>query len=275
MHPLQTSIRRQETADEVGRFEYVPELGEVPGIARTIRKAWGATPAGRLDPERICAYLGIEVSVLSLGVPDGGAQGFLIPKATGRFRIEVDPEPRGGWQSVSAGLRRSLERHRKRFLITHELAHTLFYENGPKGPKRLLFDSPEQETFCDEMARALLVPDEIANELPFTPDGVLKIQRRFDVSMEIAMRSLVAAAHTEPGIAWLLLQHPDETLIQWTSADRSLTSRALRTLRTLAVRASRNGRADASLISPNQHASALYLPRREQVIVTCSCTGAS
>jgi hypothetical protein len=206
--------------------------------------------------------------VLSMGVPDGGAQGFLIPKVNGRrFRIEVDPEPAAGWESVAPNLRKSLARHRTRFLVAHELAHTFFFADGPTGPERVVFDSPGQETFCDELARALLVPHEAAVELPFTPEGVVELQRRFDVSMEVALRSAVAA-HGETGVAWLLLQRDEETLVQWTSADRRLTSRALRALRRLAGRASRNGQAEADLMTPNHLAHALYLPRRKQVIVT-------
>lgn len=266
MAATQTRTRSRRIVHDRVQLDHVPEPNEAPNIARALRKAWGARPAGRLDLKRICDRLGVEVSVVSLEVPDGGAQGFLIPRANG-FLIEVDPEPRGGWQSVSPSLRSSLERHRKRFLIAHELAHTLFYEDRPARPRRLVFDSVRQEAFCDELARALLVPQEIAATLPFTPEGVVELQRRFDVSMEVALRSSVAS-HPGTGIAWLLLQRHDEMRVQWTSADRSLTARALRALRKLATRASRNGSAETGLVAPNRPARALYLPHREQVIVT-------
>lgn len=255
-------------------LDFVPALSEVPDVAGRARRAWGVGPLDRLDLDRVCESLDIEVSVLSLGVPDGGAQGFLVPRAGGRrFRIEVDPEPAGGWGSVAPDLRKALARHRKRFLVGHELAHTLFFAEGPAGPKRVVFDSPRQERFCDETARALLVPRAAAAAIPFAPEGVVALQRRFDVSVEVALRSAVAA-HGDGGVAWLLLQRDEQTLVQWTSAERSLTTRALRALRRLAGRAFREEQAEADLVAPNQPARALYLPRREQVIVTCGCSPA-
>ncbi|HEX8688977.1 MAG TPA: ImmA/IrrE family metallo-endopeptidase [Solirubrobacterales bacterium] len=247
-------------------LDCVPALNEVPEVAREARRSWGVGPTSRLNVERICKRLEIEVAIVSLGVPDGGAQGFLLPRTDGRFLIEVDPEPRNGWPDVAPPLRASLRRHRQRFLIAHELAHTLFYE-GPSGGRRLVMDSPCQELFCDELARALLIPPEVAAELPLTPEGVVEIQRRFDVSMELALRGAVAA-HGDSGAAWLLLHRDEKTLIQWTSAHRSLTSRALHALRKLAARAAREGCAVAGVIAPHRRARALYLPRREQVIVT-------
>jgi hypothetical protein len=245
----------------------VPEATEIPAVAREARRAWGVGASSRFDVSRVCKRLGVDVSIVSLGVPEGGAQGFLLPRADGRFLIEVDPEPRSGWDAVSPHLRGSLKRHRERFLIAHELAHTLFYEDSPSGPQRMAFDSLRQEVFCDEMARALLVPPEVARTTPFTPEGVVKIQRRFDVSMELALRGIVSARN-ETGAAWLLLRRGEETLIQWTSATRSLTSRALGSLRKLAARAAQDRRTVAGIIAPKRRAHALYLPRRNQVIVT-------
>ncbi len=251
-------------------LHYVPEPDEVPAVARKARHAWGLGPASRLDIARVCRLLDIEVSFVSLDVPDGGAQGFLVPRANGRFRIEVDPEPPGGWQSVPPALRRPLARHRKRFLIAHELAHMFFYEDGPAGPQRVVFDSARQEAFCDEFARALLVPGEVAADLPFSPRSAVEIQRRFDVSMEVAVRASVAV-HTDKGVAWLLLQRAGKTLVQWTSADRSLTAQALQALRTLAARACQDDSVEA--LAPIERAQALHLPKREQVIVTCESPG--
>ncbi len=259
--------RPRNTEHQEIRLGQVPEPSEVPDIARRARKAWELRPRAKLDLRRICGNLGIEVSVVSLEVPEGGAQGFLIPRPGG-FLVEIDPEPRGGWQSVPPSLRSQLERHRKRFLIAHELTHTLFYEDHPTGPRRLVPDSPRQESFCDELARTLLVPLDAAAELPFDPQSAVEIQRRFDVSMEVALRGLVAA-HRDAGAAWLLLQESDETLVQWTSADRRLTAQAMRGLRGLANRATKDGHSDAALLAPGAHAWARYLPGRAQVIVTC------
>jgi hypothetical protein len=200
-----------------------------------------------------------------MGVPDGGAQGFLVPQEEGGFRIEVDPEPAGGWKSVAPGLRRSLERHRKRFLVAHELAHTLFFEAGPQGPRRLVLDGARQEEFCDEFARALLVPEEIAAQLPFAPESVVELQRRFDVSIELALRGL-AAAHD--GIGWLLVQREDKTLIQWDSAGPNRTARSLGALRKLARRAAQTAGEVTMPLGRDGYGRALHLTGREQAIVT-------
>jgi hypothetical protein len=253
------------------RLQRVPELSEIPGIARQARKAWGLRPKTKLDLRRVCDRLDIEVSVVPMEVPDGGAQGFLIPKPVG-FLIEVDPEPREGWQSVAPSLRRQLARHRERFLVAHELAHTLFYEESSTGPRRVVFNSTHQETFCDELARALLVPADASAELPFQPESVVEIQHRFDVSMEVALRSLVEA-HREAGVAWLLVQGEAEMQIQWSSVEHRPTPRIVRALRSLASKAAREGCSRATLPAPGSRARAQYLPRRKQVIVTSRPSG--
>lgn len=252
------------------RLNRVPPLGEVADVAREARRAWGLHQASRLDLDRICDRLGIEVSVLSMGAPGGGMQGLLIPRRGGGFRIEVDPEPTNGWESVAPPLYETLKRHRKRFLIAHELAHTLFFEDRyADRPRRVVFDSPQQEIFCDELARALLVPRCAAASLPFDPEGVVALQHRFDVSMEVALRSAVAT-HEDAEAAWLLLRHDEKMLVQWSSMDRRFTARALHALRRLAAVASRDRHAEATLNTGKMHAQALYLSHREQVVVTCT-----
>lgn len=248
------------------RLDHVPEPAAVTSLAAQARHCWGATPDAKLDLGRACNRLGVEVREVALEVPAGGAQGFLIPRPGG-FLIEVDPEPHGSWESVPRALRAQLRRHRKRFLIAHELTHTFFYGDGPTGPRRVVFDSPQQEIFCDEMARALLVPAAVAAALPFEPESAVEIQRRFDVSMEVALRAL-AAAHGDHAVAWLLLRTREETLIQWTSANGRLTKRAMKELRTLATGAAKTGRSESVLLSSGSCAFARHLPKRNQVIVT-------
>lgn len=259
----QQASRRPVEADL--SFDRVPGLDEIPEIARRARRAWGAEPSSRLDLTGICARLGIDIRVVSLQVPDGGAQGFLVPRPTGGFRIEIDPEPRGGWRTVLPSLRRQLERHRRRFLIAHELTHTLFYEGTPEGPRRLVLASSAQETFCDELARALLVPHEAAAALPFEPESVVELHRRFDVSIEVALRALVAS-HDQSATGWLLVYRSDETLVQWTSADRDHTATMLDALRQRVV--PEDPRPQASARTNGAVGKALHLPRRNQLIVT-------
>lgn len=264
--------RRERVHREHLQLDRVPQPEEVARIAERARRSWGVSSSSRLDIPRVCERLGIEVSVMAMDVPDGGAQGFLIPTTEGRFRIEVDPEPVGGWQSVTPKLRRTLARHRQRFLVAHELAHTLFYTVGSAAPERLVLDSEQQEAFCDDLARALLVPPPVADQTPFTPEGVIALQRRFDVSMEVALRSAVT---THNGNAWLLLLRSDGLRVQWTSEQRQITARALPGLRQLANAAARDGSAQTSLAGLPLTARAQYLPEREQVIVTAGANGPS
>ncbi len=85
--------------------------------------------------------------------------------------------------------------------------------------------------------------------------------------MELALRGLVSA-HAGTGAAWLLLRREEETLVQWTSAEGGLAARLLRAVRKLAERAFRSGQATTELKERVGNAQALYLPRREQVVVT-------
>jgi hypothetical protein len=269
MHAIRHPHDAAETAPRTPSFDYVPNLDEIPSIATGLRTAWGVGTTARLDLESICDRLEIEVAKLSLGASKGGAQGFLIPKAEGGFKIAIDPEPRQGWRGIRSEIRDKLERHRMRFLVCHELAHSVFYEKGPVGPRRLVHGSEQQEAFCDELARALLVPRDAAAALPFHPQSVLTLQHQFDVSMEIALRSSVAA-HCAGGVGWLLLQREGEMRVQWTSAERRLTGMVLKALRKLAMRAAHAGTATDYVAGTNRLAHALFLKPREQVIVTLS-----
>lgn len=247
-------------------LDHVPKPDEVPDLAARLRRNWGLGPDIRLDVEQACANLGIDFEERSLRGCWGGAQGLLLPNRHG-FTIEVDPEPRGGWASVVPPLRSSLRRHRSRFLACHELAHTLFYRPGSAGPERLVFDSSRQEAFCDELARSLLIPPAVAREQFFGPATIVKLQRRFDVSMELAVRSAVAA-HAGRRVAWLLLRRGEKTLVQWTSADQGHTARALKSLRGLVERAACSASGSAQSAGAAFKADALFLHSRGQAIVT-------
>jgi hypothetical protein len=250
------------------RLDGVPQPGEAAGIAAELRAEWGVPPAARLEVDEVCKELGIEVVEQRLGGRRRGTQALLIPRSSG-FSIEVDPEPPGGWLHVEPELRRALRSHRRRFLICHELAHTLFYEFGERGPRRIVRDSPLQELFCDELARNLLVPADLPRSLPFSPDTVVQLQSHFDVSMQVAVRSAVAS-RSGRGVAWLLLRKQGRTLIQWTSANRVRTAEALTALQRLVDRAAhcRDGMARSSCAS--LLADGLFLEERQQAIVTCA-----
>jgi hypothetical protein len=113
-------------------------------------------------------------------------------------------------------------RHRRRQRIAHELGHTLFYRACGEGrPRRTAAAGrPEEERFCDEFARALLVP---------VPDGdvtaqtVVALQQSYDVSLEVAAR-VAATAPGQPtvGLWWWRAGDPATTplLAQWVSDER-------------------------------------------------------
>jgi hypothetical protein len=181
----------------------VPALGAAPGIARAIRKEWCQPHDSRLDVEGVLNSLGIELILTDLGGGAGGPQGLLTPLKEGGYRIEVDPTLPSVGVAGDDPLLDEIRRHRTRFIVAHELAHTLFYWEGRNGPERLVHDSTEQEQFCDALASALLVPSGSARDLPLHPDSVVSLHRTFDVSVEVAARALIEA-HQE-GVAWLMV----------------------------------------------------------------------
>jgi len=172
-----------------------------------------------LGLEPVCELARAVVRERRLAGRTGGLEALLIPGDDDCFAIEVDPTPRGGWQRFPHSLRADLRRHRLRFRIGHELAHTFFYWREGGEPERHLRDSAAQEQFCDTFARALLLPGEAAAERPATAASILSLQREFDVSLEVAAR---ATAETYPD-AELALWHWNgpRTRLQWATHARS------------------------------------------------------
>jgi Zn-dependent peptidase ImmA (M78 family) len=90
-------------------------------------------------------------------------------------------------------MQENLRRHRVRFRVAHELAHTLFYWRRGDRPQRHLLDSASQERFCDAFSRALLVPPAVVARMPVNARTIMDLQEIFDVSLEVAARSLATA----------------------------------------------------------------------------------
>jgi len=198
-------------------------MRDARSVAARLRTLAGApTPSTSLNVDRLARSLGCTVEDADLGVADDGIEAVLLPHPKDdRFLIRVDPTPHHGWERTPHSLRKSISRHRRRFRIAHELAHTHFYQrNADKSPHRLGQPGPEEEAFCDELARALLVPLEVAEELPATADSAFTLAVQFDVSLEVATRAL-AAAHAEAEIAlwfWRPGRDPATNLLrQWSS----------------------------------------------------------
>lgn len=197
-------------------------------VAAQLRALGGApTPSAPLDVDRLARRLGCTVEDADLAVADGGVEAALLPHPTDdRFLIRVDPTPRRGWAGTPSSLRRSVSRHRRRFRVAHELAHTHFYERSADGPPhRPNPPSQREEDFCDDLARALLVPPETAEELPATTDSVFRLAAQFDVSLEVAARAL-SAAHASAEVTlwfWRPERDPRSSLLrQWSSVEHSL-----------------------------------------------------
>jgi hypothetical protein len=116
----------------------------------------------------------------------------LIPLRSGRFRIVVDPTPAAGWGGLTDDQQAILARHRTRFRVAHELAHTFFYRTSGGRPTRLFpAGSDVEEQFADEFARSLLAPGPVSQA---SAREILHLQAEWDVSLEVAARACAGAA---------------------------------------------------------------------------------
>ena len=196
----------------------VPTSEQTAELAERVRRSllgahsWDMGP---VDVDRTCGAGGFRLQERRLGGADGGLEALLLPRA-GHFDLVVDPEPRGGWAGVTPTLRGDLARHRLRFRAAHEWAHSFFYTRGSDGIVRQVPDSPAQERFCDEFAAALLVPPSAAAKLDASAVSVEALQRRFDVSLELAARA-VAGAHPRQAFWLLVVPEHAPAFVQWRS----------------------------------------------------------
>jgi hypothetical protein len=199
----------------------VPSRSEAEDLAMEVRRIWraGAPDAPLRDLSGICRAGRFRVIERTLSAAAGGGEALLSPEPHNRFEIWVDPEPRGGWDRVPASRRPALRRHRIRFRVAHEIAHSFFYDRGSEAPVRLVPDSDAQEQFADNFARALLLPRVAIGDQPLMPKDVVRLQRRYDVSLEVAVRAVASA---QPRRRWGLLfcsfdQGPSRLHEQWSS----------------------------------------------------------
>jgi len=217
---MPTAIVRKtyDRAGSSGPLRSVPFSDQAAVLALGVRKALGiaradVAPVGRI--EEICRTAGIKLRLRRLRGKDDGLQAVLAA-CPGGFEVTVDTEPPGGWKSVPETIRPGLHRHRLRFRVAHELAHTLFYDRTTPRPHRIVPDSTEQEAFCDVFARAFLVPPAGIPPRIADPAVVVSLARRYDVSLEVAVRA-VAAAHPDMWFG-LYLDQADGATPQWLSS---------------------------------------------------------
>lgn len=230
---------------------------------------------GRVDVVGLARALGCRVSSTQISAT-GAVQADLCPDASrDLFYLRVDPEPAGGWEGIAASSREAIARHRLRFRVGHELGHTFFYERRRgAGPRRAQRWSSGEEEWCDEFARALLVAPGAAAALPATADSVFRLQRRFDVSLEVAARALAGAHRSATVALWFWpadVEEPGESLLrQWVSCEAPELRKWRQSpvvARALADGESRGPLASLSQPSRRLAATARCGQRRRQVVV--------
>ena len=195
----------------------VPPIGMGAALARELR-ATMRPDAGRISMRECCLAAGIEFRQASLRPDQGGCEALLVPLRSGQFRIVVDATPRNGWDETPTAVRTTVARHRTRFRLAHELAHTLFYRKGEGPPARLLSSgSAAEELFADEFARALLAP---APQRPVSAREIVEFQNRWDVSLEVAVRACAEASNSRCVVLWRWAPSTSSvtpTAIQWST----------------------------------------------------------
>jgi hypothetical protein len=243
-------------------LDELPPLAKAADLAAKVRELVlgrdaAAVPLRSL--RRLCRAGRFEVFEAKLSASRGMQEALLVPLADDRFAISVDPTPCGGWDSVASGLRSDLRRHRMRFRIAHEIGHSFFYARAAgEVPTRLVRGSHGQEDFCDEFARALLVPPTASASSPATAHSILDVQRAFDVSLEVAARAF-GAAH--PGVRsvalWFRCGPEDRGLqLQWGAGDCRLP----------AIPAQRPGQTHVVELDTPPQTSAIWMPERGQAV---------
>lgn len=262
--PSQASTLNNRSIGAVPRWPHtplrsIPNMRQTRCLARAVRAAVLGPNAATapLDEQRLCQLGGFLVEERTLHAAEGRLEALLFPHLDDRFRVFIDAEPPGGWNNVEEARRDELRRHRRRFRLGHEVAHTFFYDRSGERPRALIQTSPRQERFCDDFARALLVPPEFAEAVPATAESAVGLHRRFDVSVELACRALAQAHVGRACVAVLLLDRPAEQAIQWASEPEA--ARELLKLRGTWQRMSRRG-TDGGV-------SAVALLERSQVII--------
>lgn len=192
------------------RLGMLPDEPQTVALAERVRvsvlgdEGWDRGP---LDVAETCVAGRFQLQERALGAAGGGLEALLVPRRE-HFELVVDAEPPGGWELVAPALRAGLARHRLRFRAAHEWAQSFFYARTVDGIVRRLPDSADQERFCDQFARALLVPASVAAALPARAASVTALQRRFDGSLELS--GALAQAHPQAAF-WVVVTSTDET----------------------------------------------------------------
>lgn len=180
-----------------------------------------AHPARPLPLRRACQAARVRVTSGKLRIGDRSHIAMLVPFEDG-FQATVDAEL---WERAK---QEENARHRLRFVLAHELGHTLFYRPGSP-PKRAVPPDQDEERFCHDFANSLLVPPKVAASTPLSPEGLFELAGRFDVSRQVAAWALVRA-RVGVTILWMTkAPHPKrggfETMrISWSASSRFIAT---------------------------------------------------
>jgi hypothetical protein len=210
------------------RIDSDPPLELAETLARKVRRRLlgaGAVADPLSDLRSVANAAGATIEHADLDAIRSGLQALLAPRPGG-FDIFVDPSVELDVDEPRATVSEDLKRHRTRFRVAHELAHTFFYDRDAHAPTRLLDDTDRQEAFCDRFAAALLLPRDAVCAAGCRPLAIVAVQRRYDVSLQLAVRRF---AEVFPEQTFVLMaetgRHPPRLRAQWAHCPQPLRSR--------------------------------------------------
>lgn len=184
------------SADLEGRS---PALNEAERLAGSIREALAADERP-LTLRAACEAARVRVLQQQLRVGTRHHPAMLVPVEHG-FNAIVDCAI---WRDAESSER---GRRRLRFMLAHELGHTLFYRRGHP-PTRSSAPDRAEERFCHRFATSLLIPTAAARRTPVDPQGLHALAGRYDVTLRAAAWAL-ARANRELSLLWLRhSEHP-------------------------------------------------------------------
>ena len=203
------------------------------------------------------------MDVVDAPMGHAGREALLAP-GDGQLRIVVNADLTPGRAAEV------VRRQRRRFRLAHELAHAFFYRRIGGQYRRL---SPtgcaDEEWFCDEFARSLLIPP---SDAPPTAGQMLAAHSEYDVSIEVVARAVAASTYAPRVALWWWGTDADDrgapVSEQWAS-DRKVAA-------DLGVQAYRTGpprlavslrRAESRL---GRHISVAFWPTRGQAVAVLS-----
>ena len=157
-----------------------PTLAHARVAATLARRLSGMEAATAINIEVVANSLDVEPRRRDMRAARGGCRALLQP-VTGGFIAWLDAMPLSGDRA----------RRRERFLLAHELGHTLFYEDSDRPSRRGLPEPDAEEDYCNRFAEALLLPPRAVAKKPLHAKAVFELAREFDVSAETAARALL------------------------------------------------------------------------------------